>query len=77
MKRSPRTKKRVPTQFETGFASVEAIGCATSAAAKVGPDGRDGGRDGIGAAASEGGDTGKAVRKCIELAVVYGDTGRA
>ena len=36
----------------------------------MGPDGRDGGRGGIRAAASKMGETGKAVRKCIELSVI-------
>ena len=48
-----------------------------SAAAEVGPDGRDGGRGGVCAAASKWGDTGKAVRKCIELPVIDCDAGRA
>ena len=48
-----------------------------SAAAEVGPDGRDGGRGGVRAAASIMGDTGKAVRKCIELPVIDRDAGRA
>jgi hypothetical protein len=48
-----------------------------SAAAEVGPDGRDGGRGGVRAAASKMGDTGKAVRKCIELPVIDRDAGRA
>jgi hypothetical protein len=48
-----------------------------SAAAEVGPDGRDGGRGGVRAAASKMGETGKAVRKCIELPVIDRDAGRA
>jgi hypothetical protein len=48
-----------------------------SAAAEVGPDGRDGGRGGVRAAASKMGDTGEAVRKCIELPVIDRDAGRA
>lgn len=46
-----------------------------SAAAEVGPDGRDGGRGGLRAAASKMGDTGKAVRKCIELPVIDRNAG--
>jgi hypothetical protein len=48
-----------------------------SAAAEVGPDGRDGGRGGVCAAASKMGVTGKAVCKCIELPVIDPDAGRA
>ena len=48
-----------------------------SAVAEVGPDSRDGGRGGVCASASKMGDTGKAVRKCIELAVIDRDAGRA
>jgi hypothetical protein len=48
-----------------------------SAAAEVGPDRRDGGRAGVRAAASKWGETGKAVRKCIELPVIDRDAGRA
>lgn len=47
-----------------------------SAAAEVGADSRDGGRGGIRAAASEMGDTGKAVRKRIELPVIDRDADR-
>ena len=48
-----------------------------SAVAEVGPNGRDGGRGGVRAAASKMGDTGKAVRECVELPVIDRDAGRA
>jgi hypothetical protein len=48
-----------------------------STAAEVGPDGRDGGRGGVRAAASKMGETGKAVGKCIELPVIDRNAGRA
>ena len=75
-------------EWDTRYGVSPTIGChfqfgwrggekRASAAAEVGPDGRDGGRRGVRAAASKWGVTGKAVRKCIELPVIDRDAGRA
>ena len=77
--RRPSRKKGVASARRSvaTFNSLGVTGTDASAAAEVGPDGRDGGRGGVRAAASKMGDTGKAVRKCIELPVIDRDAGRA
>jgi hypothetical protein len=54
---------------------MRAAPLGASAAAEVGPDGRDDGHGGVRAAASKMGDAGETVRKCIELPVIDLDAG--